>query len=304
MSGPERSEPQDALKGVPIVNLVIDTGDWSEDERKKHTQAECAAQDRFIKGVRETADRLREQGIPTVWIAIKDQNVIHDKWDAATVAKLDMNGLNPQAGDVLFEKRFMSGFTTLEQLEEKPALKTYIMGQRPTDGANYTEAFAQDLNATLTDLLKDAKHVIINGGMGQFCVTDNSIDATLQGKGVTVLKENIAVWKRMSPPWNSENISTGDPDFNARQVETMLNELKANPALRALPEDAPAKIDTIKISDTGEFLRNLPALRDELGIPQPATLPGSKFAGAAKDDAVSPAKISAAPAVRQQGMKL
>lgn len=295
MAGPDEPKPpHEALRGVPIVNLVIDIGDYDE----KHSKISREEHDRYVKGVRETAAALREQGIPTVWVAITDQNRIHDKWGQADVEKLRMTELGVQKatadapGDILFEKRFMSGFTTQEQLEGSKALADYIASQRK-DGANYKEAFANGPEHTLTHLLRDVKHVIVNGGMGQYCVTDNSIDAALQGKGVTVVNSNVMAWADMG---KHTQISMGDADFSGAQVKAMLDELKANPALRALPPAVADAIDKIQIKGPEETIAGIPALKEEIAGKQALSGIGSKFGAPAREDspAPPPSKLSSA----------
>lgn len=258
-------DAHNALSGVPIVNLVIDTGDFKYDANNPLSGDEQrVVHDRHIQNIKDTAAALHKAGVPTIYIAITNHNQIHDRWNQNTLSRLEMTEFTPQVGDIIFEKRFMSGFPTPEQLAKSDSLNKYVTGQRPTGNNDPAEAFIIGDNHTLTHLLRDAKHVIINGAMGQFCVTDNSVDAALQGKSVTILKDNIAVWTTMEGEYwkNSANIAINDPEFAGRQLQAMLDTLKKNPALRAIPQEEVGKLSNIGISTSREAIENLPALRE------------------------------------------
>ncbi|MEZ0261005.1 MAG: isochorismatase family protein [Alphaproteobacteria bacterium] len=271
-------DAHEALQGKKIVNLIIDTGDFTysplkpgsvEDQRKAH--------DTYIKGLKDTAAALRKEGIPTVYIAITDHNQIHDAWNANTVSRLHMTELDPQPGDVVFEKRFMSGFPTMEDLQQDSKY-AYLSRQRPADPV---EAFVIGEKHTLTHLLKDAQHIIVNGAMGQFCVVDNSIDAAGQGKTVTILQDNVAVWTKMEGEYwkNPANIATNDPAFAGRAVQAMLDELKDNPAKRAIPPATVAKMSNIEIGNARDLLENLHVLQEDVENRPPPGVQASKYAG-------------------------
>ncbi|TAL29291.1 MAG: isochorismatase family protein [Alphaproteobacteria bacterium] len=293
MADPVKSTPPSAdtvpaaLRGAAIVNIVIDVGDFHGG-----TEAEKASHDAYIKKINQSVAALREEGIPTVFIAITNENQVHEKLDAETRKTLKLTELDIKLGDIVFEKRFMSGFPTLEDIRNSPELEKYIISQRSDHGgADYAKAF-EKTDLTLKHLLHDAEHVTVMGAMTQYCVTDNACDAAWHGKRVTVFSDTTTAWSKETmefyekkargeavDPDTPKKIVQDNPAFQEEQIRATIAKKKSDPAkMGRKPEEAGA-LDTIGIGTVTDFLKKLPSIKSSLsGLPKrPAPPAESKF---------------------------
>jgi nicotinamidase-related amidase len=282
-STPSSAELPAALRGAPIVNIVIDVGDFDGKPEDR------AAHDAYIKKINESVEALRKEGIPTVFIAITDEHQVHEKLDAETRKTLKLTELDVRPGDIVFEKRFMSGFPTLEDIRNSPELEKYIISQRGVEhgGADFAKAFDKT-DVTLKHLLHDAQHVTIMGAMAQYCVTDNACDAAWHGKRVTVFSDTTTAWSKetmelyekrargeATDPEAPRTMVRDNPAFQEEQIKAAIGRKKSNPAsMGRKPEEVKA-LDNIGISTVQQFLGEQPGLKSSLQ--KPVTLSGSKF---------------------------
>ena len=279
---PPSVEMPAALRGKPIVNLVIDVGDFPANGKPE----DRAAHDAYIKKINESVAALREEGIPTIFIAINEVNEVYERADAAKLKELRLTELDIRPGDIVFEKRFMSGFPSLEEIRNSPELEKAIISQRGEyGGADYAKAFEKS-DVTLKHLLHDAQHVTIMGAMAQYCVTDNACDAAWNGKRVTVFSDTTTAWSKETmelhekrergeptDPNAPRTMVQDNPAFQEEQIKAAIKRRKNDPAsMGRKPEEAKA-LDIISIGTVQQFLGEQPGLKSSLR----ATQPVSKF---------------------------
>jgi nicotinamidase-related amidase len=274
------------LHGAPVVNIVIDVGDYSGD-----SSTEKAAHDTYIKKINQSVAALREVGIPTIFVAITEINQIHENIDAEMRTRLKLNELDVRAGDVVFEKRFMSGFTTLEEILSSRELERNIISQRGEHGgAEYAKAF-EKTHLTLKHILHDAEHVTIMGAMAQYCVTQNACDAAWNGKRVTVFSDTTTAWSKETMEFyekraRGETVEPNTPRtmvldntaFQEEQIKAAIAGKKSSPATMGRTLEEAGALDKIEVGTVQEFLSQHQNLKAPLQ--KTATSAGSKFLAA------------------------
>ena len=261
---------------TPVVNIVIDAGDWDP----VHSKGSKAEHDADIRRINESVEALRKQGIPTIFVMIGNDTVAHpgsQPREPGLIQRLHMTELNILPGDDIVEKRLMSSFTTLDDIKNSHVVEKYIAGQRK-DGVNYREAKWGTI--TLGDLLeaKGARHVTLMGAVAQYCITDTAIDAARRGLDVTVLTNTVAGWHdkaildRIEVP--------ADPKVTAKQIVSTLNEVRADPENRGIDKTDTATVDAlkkIKLLTVDRFLQSAPVQKLVKPVTPVAPVEQSKF---------------------------
>ena len=294
-----------AAVATPVVNVVIDAGDWDP----KNARITRAEHDAEIRKINDSVETLRKQGIPTIFVMIGNDTGVHpgsQPRDPGLIKRLHMTELNIQPGDTIVEKRSMSSFVTLDDIKNSPALEKYIAGQRQ-DGANYKEAKWGTVG--LGDVLESmgAQHVTLMGSVAQYCITDTALDAARRGLGVTVLTDTVSGWNDKSVL--DKVVMPGDPKVTAKQVVSTLDEIRADPEKRGIEKTDTAVVEAtkkIKLLTVDRFLKSPAA---QMAVKPVAPVQQSKFlapkqtapqatvtAPAAPENAPPPAETPQGPA--------
>lgn len=292
-------------KRHPVVNLVVDVTFGGATDVTPEQEA-------YLKGVRETADKLREQGIPTIWISMSQLSRMHlpeegagsGPRDAAQLRPLEfidhadadkpvteknlavLKAYGPRADEALYQKAFFDSFVMPADVGK---LETHLKNHRGKEHAiDVHNAFeGQEHLASYLEKL-GTQHVTIMGGNSDVCVMSTAMGAATHGISATVLTDRV--------------ISRDDPDatkgaqHHVDKITAKIDKLLHDPA--ALKDDV-----THKAYADGTLLdgREKSAIAEKIDYktageavafftkPTAPEVSGTKFAKASEQKAAAPA---------------
>jgi hypothetical protein len=268
---------------MAILNLIIDAHDPQPpgESPPKRKGLDAESQDKWFAELQNSREKLKEEGISTLFVGIHDYSRIYpanQPRDPALLDDLHLTRVNPRLDEDVFVKRYMDAFTDIDDVLKKPALRNYIDGEivngqrvggeRPdneefhnkiVDGSIKKEDFFG--RPTLDDHLKTlgVDQITIMGGMAGFCITGTALSAALHGLDVTIISDRVLGWEDKNYKqvvWHP-NLS----DFHKREINDALDEVIRNPELRGFQtSDRQALIEAksrIKICNFSEYTASL-----------------------------------------------
>jgi len=222
----------------------------------------------YRKAIRDSIDALRARGVPTLYMTMGDSTELHlhtEPWsikaaavrDRAELSDLQLTGLSPRVDEDIFRKRFMSGFIDVADVIVSPEMEKYIINQR-RNGERYKEAYFG--RPTLLQHIRalGVESISIMGGMTEYCITDNALDAVRNGFRVTLLPDLVVPERHII--WDA---SPRHATNQTAKIKNKLGEIVSNPSSRgykaAEAEALKAVLQRLEFRRFSEFISELDA---------------------------------------------
>ena len=282
MSGPARALHKlrfdEQLASLPAAERDA----WWESLQRPSPPGDREKREAYRHAIRDSVDRLRQQGVPTIFMAIIDESRLYPATqsrlstspqprDKALLEQLQLASIAPLADEDIFVKRFMNGFTDIDDVRASPEMARYVTGQR-RDGHKYDEA-----HYGLPTLLQHmqalgARQVSIMGGIAEYCITDNALGAAFNGLAVTILPELIAADRDEDWRPTPEHART-----QQKNIEAALDRAVIDPQSRGYKaSDAPALKQAREAIGFSEINRYIATLKTEPGLATAFNGPSAK----------------------------
>ena len=208
--------------------------------------------DNYLTHLGQTLNKLRDAGIPVVWVTMSDRNHLHPPGaDGAAVlaGAADMGSASkterfqrflredgPKPDEAVYEKKCEGSFVETSDYASDPKLRTLVAGHL-LDEKGTEKQVAGDTGG-LTDYARQrgVRHVLVaGGGMSTHCITQTAISALEKDFMPHICLENLQSWTRpqdethYSPDnlavWRRHGEVSLDDSYHQAKISARLDEI-------------------------------------------------------------------------------
>jgi len=229
---------------MALLNLIIDAHDPEPPGESPALRKglDVKSQDEWFAALQNSREKLKEEGINTLFIGIHDYSRLHpanESRDPVLLDQLHLTRANPRPDDDIFVKRYMDAYTDIDHVLANSGLREYVEGQRPDQRQFHEEIISGTRNKsdyfgrpTFDEHLKalGVNQVTIMGGMAGFCITGTALSAALHGLDVTIISDRVLGWEDKN--YKQVVWHPNSPDYHKQEINDALDEIIRNPESR------------------------------------------------------------------------